>query len=155
LTENEPVDSEKTLPPSPNPDQLQQMVTTAMSGNPDVAVDALVAGGIMTKEQAEMMRSESRAEQEKFAQFAAQIAQNTEGVRLMAHAMDNWRDGVRADILRQERSLELIRRTLSKLKGFSEAYDKLEADTIEREETAKKSSTSKTVTTSPKPGKVA
>ena len=148
MTENEPVDSEKTLPPSPNPDQLQQMVTTAMSGNPDVAVDALVAGGIMTKEQAEMMRSESRAEQEKFAQFAAQIAQNTEGVRLMAHAMDNWRDGVRADILRQERSLELIRLTLSKLKGFSEAYDKLEADDISREENAKKSATSGKVTTS-------
>jgi len=148
MTENEPVDSEKTLPPSPNPDQLQQMVTTAMSGNPDVAVDALVAGGIMTKEQAEMMRSESRAEQEKFAQFAAQIAQNTEGVRLMAHAMDNWRDGVRADILRQERSLERIRRALAKLKGFQEAYDAVEADDISREENAKRSNQSGKVVTS-------
>ena len=145
---DEPVDSEKTLPPSPNPDQLQQMVTTAMSGNPDVAVDALVAGGIMTKEQAEMMRSESRAEQEKFAQFAAQIAQNTEGVRLMAHAMDNWRDGVRADILRQERSLERIRRALAKLKGFQEAYDAVEADDISREENAKRSNQSGKVVTS-------
>lgn len=151
----EPINSEKTLPPSPNPAQMAQMVTTAMSGNPDAALDVMVAAGAISPEQVEQLKAEARSEQLKFAEFAAQIAQNTDGVRLMAHAMDNWRDGVRSDILRVQRSVELIRRVLAKLPAFKETYERLEAEDDEREEVAKRSIGSEKVATSKVQPKVA
>ena len=141
-------DSSKTLPPSPNPELINQMASIAASGDPTAMANGLVAAGILPKEQVEAMIAESKKEQDKLTVFAAQIGSNTEACRLMAHAMDNWRDGVRADILRVERAVELVRRALKAVPAFSEAYDRIEADLIGREEAAKRSVGSKKVTTS-------
>ena len=85
---DESVSSEKTLPPSPNPNELQQMVNIAMSGKPEAAAQALAAAGVIPQAQVDAMIEESKNEQMKFAQFAAELASMKEAIRWLAHAND-------------------------------------------------------------------
>lgn len=133
----EPAKTEKPLPPSPNPDLGRQLQAAAMSGDPNKALDALVAAGVVSKEQREQMVAEDARAKEGIRVIAAQVANCTEAVRIMAHAMDTWRDGVRGDILKVQREVELIRRSMNKLPGFKDAYDIAKAE-VEAREAAQK-----------------
>jgi len=91
-----PVSNETTMPPSPNPDLGRQLLAAASSGDPNKALDSLVAAGVMTPEARAGMLAEAEKEKEGQLKLAYQIAQNTEAVRFMAHAIDNQQNALNA-----------------------------------------------------------
>jgi len=138
---------DETIPPSPNPDLPRQLEMAARSGDPNKALDALVAAGVVSKEARDGMIAEEVKQKEGLSILAHQISNCTEGVRILSHH-ENMLTNALNKVLRD---LDIMERAWKRaIPGFKEILEEETAKFDERreaEEVKRKSAMSQPVTT--------